>query len=210
MMRLISGFILFLLINTAVPAQTPSRYIDYGLVRVQGNIALGQNLKTEGTNIYWVGDLDWFCRDNISISSGFYYFIDSYEGKKLFKMNHCGYLGASYHFKTHGHFDPFIGLLPGYSIAQLNQNSIAFSDTFKPRSSYPVSFNPLFMVNAGVTYYANRFFNVFIHVKYQTGKHFSDVAPVSLDELKVSFGLGYMIWVRKKYVRFRKPNDTSQ
>jgi hypothetical protein len=53
-------------------------------------------------------------------------------------------------------------------------------------------------------------FNVFINVKYQTGKHFSDIAPQSLDEVKISFGLGYMLWARKHWVRFRKPNDNSQ
>jgi hypothetical protein len=202
--------ILALSITFSIEAQTPGQYIDYGLVRVQGNLALGKPLRTAGTNMYWVADLDVYCRDNISISSGAFYSFGSFGGPKLFKENHCAYLGATYHFKTDGHFDPFIGILPGFSVARLNKNSIVFSDTAKPQSSYPLSFNPLFMVSAGVTYYANRFFNVFIHAKYQTGKHFSDVAPVSLEELKISFGLGYMIWARKKYFHFRKPNDTSQ
>jgi hypothetical protein len=192
-----------------IKGQGSGRYVDHGLIRVQGNLALGQPLKTTGTNMYWTGDLDYYCRDNISISSGLFYFFGSFGGTKLFKENHCGYLGASYHFKTKGHFDPFIGILPGYSIAQMNANSVVFNDSTKPRSSFPLSFNPLILFNAGFTYYANRFFNVFIHVKYQVGKHFSDISPVSLDELKVSFGLGYMIWVRKKYVKFRKPQDVS-
>ena len=184
--------------------------MDYGLIRVQGNIALGKPLATGGTNMYWVGDLDCHLRDNISISSGFYYFLGSYNNDKIFSQNHMVFLGASYHFKTNNHFDPYFGILPAIAVSQLNSNSVAFSDSTKPVSTYPWTANPLFAVQAGVVYYANRFFNVFVNVKYQTGKHYSDIAPVSMDEVKISFGLGYMIWARKHWVRFRKPNDTSQ
>jgi len=160
--------------------------------------------------MYWVGDLDIYCRENVSITSGFYYFLGSYGGDKRFAQNHMAYLGASYHFKTNNHLDPYFGILPGYTVSQLNSSSTYFSDTTKPVSSYPWSFNPVFAVQAGMVYYANRFFNVFVNVKYQTGKHFSDIAAQPLDEVKISFGLGYMIWARKHWVRFRKPNDVSQ
>ena len=189
---------------------TPNRYIDYGLIRVQGNVALGKPLTTGGTNIYIVGDLDIYLRDNISISSGYYYFLGSYNNEKLFNADHMVFFGASYHFKTNNHIDPYFGILPAISVNQLNSGSVAFNDNTKPVSSYPWSVNPLFAVQAGMVYYANRFFNVFINVKYQTGKAYSDIAPVKLDEVKISFGLGYMIWARKHWVRFRKPNDKSQ
>ena len=191
-------------------AKKSNRYVDYGLIRVQGNVALGKPLSFSGTNIYWVGDMDIYCRDNVSISTGFYYFFGSFGGDQRFSQNHMAYLGASYHFKTNNHLDPYIGILPGYTVSQLNRSSSYFNDSTRDLSSYPWSFNPVIAVQAGMVYYANRFFNVFVNVKYQTGKHFSDIAPQPLDELKISFGLGYMLWARKHWVRFRKPNDTSQ
>jgi hypothetical protein len=203
--------LLFMLYSFASISQiAPTRYVDYGLLRIQGNLAMGFPSSNKGTNMYWVGDLDYYLRDNISISSGFYYFFGSFNNDKLLKHNHSAYLGASYHFKTKGHFDPFIGFLPGYSINQANAGSVRYDDSLSARTSFPVAVNPLFSVTGGFNYYANRFFNVFVKAQYQVGKHYSDVAPISLNELKLSFGLGYMLWARKKYFRFRKPNDVSQ
>ena len=56
-----------------------------------------------------------------------------------------------------------------------------------------------------MNFFANKYFNVFVNVKYQRGKHFSDVSAQSLEELKITLGLGYMLWGRKGYCKFRKP-----
>jgi hypothetical protein len=42
-------------------------------------------------------------------------------------------------------------------------------------------------------------------VKYQRGKHFSDISAQSLEELKLTLGLGYMLWARKGSCRFSRP-----
>ena len=55
-----------------------------------------------------------------------------------------------------------------------------------------------------MNFFANKYFNVFVNVKYQRGKHFSDVSAQSLEELKITLGLGYMLWARKGYCKFRK------
>lgn len=86
--------------------------VDYGLIRIQGNVALGKPLAFNGTNIYWVGDLDIYSRDNIPISTGIYYFAGSFGGDQRFNANHMAFLGASYHFKTNNHVDPYFGILP--------------------------------------------------------------------------------------------------
>jgi hypothetical protein len=184
-------------------AQYENRYVDYGLIRIQGNVGLGKSLAFNANNIYWVGDLDYFLRGNISVRSGFYAFLGSYGGDEVFQHNHTAYLGVSYHFPTNNNLDPYISILPSYVVSRIDPNGI-YSEV---PSAYKASFNPAIGVGAGITFYANRFFNVFANVHYIKGSHFSDISAIPLDELKVSFGLGYMIWARKKHVNFRKPES---
>ena len=69
-------------------------------------ISLGIPSRTNGgTNMYWVGDLNYYLKGNVSISTGFYYFLGSFNGDKIYKENHSAYLGACYHFKTNNHLE---------------------------------------------------------------------------------------------------------
>ncbi|PCJ89840.1 MAG: hypothetical protein COA57_00560 [Flavobacteriales bacterium] len=177
---------------------------------MQGNIAIGTPTKIGGTNIYLGGDLEYYLKDNISIRGDFYYFLGSFGSTDVFKQNHSGYLGAMYHIPTNGHFDPYVGIQPGYVISQLKNPDVMTSDDYRAGSNFPVTVNPLFSACAGFNYYANRFFHLFMHVKYQTGKHYSDIETIPLNEVKIAFGLAYMIWWRKDHFAFRKPGMTKK
>lgn len=186
------------------------QYVDKGLLRVQGNIALGMpTYASAGTNMYLVGDLEYYVEKNVSIKGSINYYLGSFGGNNTLKMNHSGFLGSNFHFKTNGHFDPYVGVFPGFSIGQLNEKVVALSG-LEPQSSNPVVVSPLISFAGGFNYYANRFFNLFINAQYVIGTHLSDVDPVSLNELKVSFGLGYHIWATKSHFGFRKPGHQKQ
>ena len=110
---------------------------------------------------------------------------------------------------NNSHFDPYVGVFPGYAVGQLNEKVVALSG-LEPQSSNPVVLSPLISFAGGFNYYANRFFSLFINAQYVIGTHLSDVAPVSLNELKVSLGLGYHIWATKKHIGFRKPGHQKR
>lgn len=181
-------------------AQDSGRYVDYGLLRTQGNLAFGIPLNRNATDMYFAGDVDYYVKDNVSINGGIFYYVGQNGGEDYFNKNHSLFAGMAYHFKTSNKLDPYVGFQPGLSLTQLNLIGGEEAET---------SINPLFSVNTGVNYFANRFFNVFVNVKYQTGKHYSEVSAKSLSELKLTLGLGYMLWARKGYCKFRKPSSMS-
>lgn len=181
------------------------QYVDKGLLRAQGNIAFGTPTNINGgTNMYLVGDLEYYVEKNVSIKGSVNYYLGNFDANTVFDMNHSGFFGSNFHFRTNGHFDPYIGLSPGYAIVQLHKQTLLQS-SLEPQSAYPVVFSPLISFSGGFNYYANKFFNLFINAQYVMGTHLSDVDPVSLNELKVSFGLGYHIWATKGHLGFRKP-----
>lgn len=197
---------LVLLWTIAVRSQERKRYVDHGLLRAQGNIALGTPTGYSGTNIYFAGDLGYYLTENISVRGDTYVFLNSFDGDRVFKNNHSVFLGLLYHIPTNSNFDPYVGIQPAFTFSQLKtNNSLQLRE--QHLSQYPLTLNPLLSFNFGFNYYANRFFNLFAHVKYQTGKHHSDIEPVSLNEIKIAFGLGYMFWVRKDHFGFGKPGN---
>ena len=195
--------LLFCMVSFCSNAQFEKRYADYGLLRFQGNLAFGTPLTRSATNMYFAGDVDYYLKGNVSVNGGIFYFVNEYGGQDVFKQNHSLFAGFSYHFPTSNHLDPYIGIQPGVSLSQLNSESLLFIDVVA-MSSFEASINPLFSVNAGMNFFANKYFNVFVNVKYQRGKHFSDIPAQSIEELKITLGLGYMLWARKGYCNFRK------
>lgn len=186
----------------AFSQEQSSRFAGKGLLRAQGNISSGAMFQSPGTHIYIHGDLEYYVETDISIRGESYYFLSTYNAEPVFKMNHSNFAGVMYHFPTKGKFDPYVGIQPGISLSQLAKP--VFLNTFTEQqppysaSVYKPNFSPLFSASAGFNYYAYKFFNLFIHVKYVTGRHLSGVRPESLSEIKLTFGLGWNIWVNRK------------
>lgn len=195
-------FFLSVLPVTVSAQQENSRFIDKGLLRAQGNVSSGVMLKSPGTSIYIHGDLEYYLEPGISIRSESYYFLGTFNAEPTFAMNHSNFSGVMYHFHTNGKFDPYMGVQPGIALTQLAKPVLPGPDSaqWSPASvsSYSYNFSPLFSVSAGFNYYAYKFFNLFVHVKYAAGKHLSDIQPESLSELKMTFGLGWNVWVKGK------------
>jgi hypothetical protein len=176
-----------------------SRFVDKGLLRAQGGFGSGTFISGgDGINTYLHGDLEYYLSPNVSVRSESYYFLSTYQGTEIFSKNHSNFAGIMYHFNTKGHLNPYIGFQPGITYSQLKKPDIM---TFAPEevnSTYLATFNPLMGFSAGINYYAPRFFHLFMHLKYVTGKHLSDRPAVSLNELKVTFGLGWNLWIPKE------------
>ncbi len=207
--------LMFQLIIPAVINQfgivSAQQFINKGLLRAQGNISSGVMFKSPGTNIYLHGDLEYYLEPGISIRSESYYFLSTFNGEPAFSKNHSNFAGVMYHFKTNGKLDPYVGIQPGIALTQLSKPVLLSADTasWSPYtvSSYPVNFSPLFSASAGFNFYAYKFFNLFVHLKYVTGKHLSDIQPESLNEIKLTFGLGWNIWLIKNKLKVSENNN---
>lgn len=189
--------LLFLFPLLSYAQDESGQYIDRGLLRVQGNIALGIPSGIGVNSMYIAGDWEYYISKDISIKSGTFYhlgYVNKLGYENQLGQNHSVYLGALYHFKTKNNLDPYFGIQPGFAISELV-------------NSGNVTVNPIFSISAGFNYYANRYFNLFSNIQYVVGKHYSDSPAISLNELKISFGLGWHFWARKGYCKFAKPED---
>ena len=166
-------------------------FIRKGLLRATSTISMGGI-----TKISLHGNLEYYIADNVSIRG------DSYYSLKMFKpmwqldfrpylaSNHQTLAGFSYHFPTKNHFDPYLGFQPGVAISQsITEGGIYSNQTANPIISPLIGFN----------FYFENWFHLFAETRYVIGNHLSDLyEPVSLNELKISFGLGFNLNLLKK------------
>lgn len=191
-------------------AQEESKqFIHKGILRAMGTISPGILLKENFSTISLYGTLEGYVSDNISIRGDSYYDILSASKKnndRPFEFNHATFSGASYHFKTKNHFDPYIAIEPGISISERKDVSdlniwcdpAACPDYYSVHPKTEV--NPLISSALGFNYYFQRWFHLFIEARYVSGRHIpTDGSPtLSLNELKFAFGLGLNINALKK------------
>jgi len=189
---------IFLIFVSVVPffanaRQDSSRYIHKGLLRAQATISPGFMFNEGVTNIYIHGDLEYYVEDNISVRGDSYYYLNTIDDKKPFMVNHSIFFGAVYHFPTASSLDPYIGIQPGIAYSKANTQLLIYEYSAKLYLNRATA-NPLISSVAGVNYYASKIFHLFMSVRYVSGKHLSDApSPLSLNEVKISFGLGWNI-----------------
>ncbi len=182
--------ICFLVIPSLLFSQknNSDRVIKRGLLRGQGIIGFGKLLNEKETTIFLHGNLEYYISETITARSDIFYFLKS-NSQNTLKMNHQLFTGASYHIKTKTNFDPYIGFQPGIAITQSFIPIIINNETKIVSSDVAVS--PLISGVIGFNYYASKWFHLFIDGRYVNGKHLSNYAAVSLNELRLTFGLGF-------------------
>ena len=196
MKKTISVIILLIGVIVSQAQETKERYIRKGLLRAMGTISPGIMLKENASTISLHGNLEYYVADNISLRGDSYYFLKAKDnnGNNPFDFNHSTFSGASYHFKTKNHFDPYFALEPGIAITK--GSPIFLNDV---NISGGTAANPLMSTVIGFNFYFQKFFHLFMETRYIQGKHLSDATtPLSLCELRFSFGLGLNINVLKK------------
>ena len=185
-----------------VNAQHTSGYVDRGLIRLQGNLGASKSPQGGPTNMYLTGDIDYYVSPGISVRGAMYLFLGGFGEEVSFKDRHQGYLGASFHIPTGRQIDPYVGIQPGYAICRMAPNYV------EPNPAYSTySIVPMIGVHTGFNYYASRFFNLFAHIQYNHGTAYIPGGAVAMDEVALTFGLGYMLWARDGKWSFRKPGN---
>jgi len=176
-------------------SQEESSVIDKGLVRFQGTIGMGKLLNLNETNIFLTGNLEYYIQSLISARGDVYYFLKNDENS--LKQNHQLFSGASYHIKTNNNFDPYIGFQPGMALTQ-SFNSPRKGNESVQQFSSSTSYSPLISGVVGFNYYASKWFHLFVDGRIVQGRHLSNFNAVSLNEVRISFGLGFNFNVLKK------------
>jgi hypothetical protein len=180
-----------------------SPYIRKGLLRAQATIAPGILLKENASTISLHGNLEYYVADNVSFRGDSYYFLQAKFDNNInpLRFNHSIFSGASYHFKTKNHFDPYLAIEPGISFFEKITNPIPDGAQSLVAPIYGNrAINPLVSSALGFNFYFERWFHLFGEARYIYGNHLSDaVDPMSLSELRFSFGLGFNLnLIRKK------------
>lgn len=186
---------LFLFLSLFLFSQEESIVVNKGLVRFQGTIGIGKLLSIDETNIFLTGNLEYYIQSNISGRGDVYYFLKNDEN--TLKQNHQLFAGASYHINTHSNFDPYIGFQPGMALTQSFNTPKKNTDSVNQLTS-STSFSPLMSGIVGFNYYASKWFHLFVDGRFVQGRHLSNFKAVSLNEIRVSFGLGFNFNVLKK------------
>ena len=169
--------------------ETPTGIAQKGLLRATGTISFGGMTKHEQTNIYLHGVTEYFASNQITARGDIYYYLKSGD-KQMLNLNHQLFAGASYHFNTSSNFVPYLGIQPGIGLTQANFVVVNGENN--------VEASPLISAVAGFNYYASSWFHLFIDGRYVSGKHLSNQKTISLNEVRLSFGLGFNLNVLKR------------
>jgi len=191
--------ILIIVFGLTIPfvsiAQEEEQIIRKGLTAGKGTLAMGIPTDYEGTNMYVSGNLQYYVEDNISYRGELWFFLGSDGDKNLFKQNSTLFTNFNYHVSTKSNIDPYIGIGPGFSWTQLKEpTNIAGNQNI---SNYKATVSPVASLTIGVNYYT-KYAHIFVEAKYVHGEHLSDIAAVSLNELRIAFGFGWNINMIKK------------
>lgn len=185
------------------------QYIHKHLVRADASIVSGYLFRDNLKNVHLNGNLEYYLDNRISIRGDANYLLGSTgwtEDSMHLKDNISVMLGGVYHFHTNNHFDPYFILQPG--IAYTSSYFDAYpgwtpeTPGTKKIYNYRGSLSPLASVGLGFNYYFQRFAHLFVETRYVHGQHLSEApSPISLQELRITFGLGFNVFVIKEKKR---------
>lgn len=162
-----------------------------GALRSSGAISPGLMKNGDGVNIYLHGNFDFFLSEHFSLRGDGFYYVTTTGGFNTFVKNHQLFSGFSFHGKPQG-FSPYAGMLMGLSFTQLNNPGIVYDPDV-------MGVCPVASPHAGFNFYGEKYFHIFAEARYVVGRHFPEHrSPVSLNELRFSFGLGWNINTMKK------------
>ncbi|MFI5203472.1 MAG: hypothetical protein ACHQF2_03160 [Flavobacteriales bacterium] len=206
--KLIKTLLLVLLVNSTGFAAKRMYMVQgfrnqrIGVLRFQGTISAGYMTQFKALHIQLHGDLEYFLNERISARSDIYYSlaVNNSDPVPPFKFNHSMFSGIQYHFTPFKAIDFYAGFQPGVALCKRRYEQFDATGVPPQLPAITTNVNPVFSINTGITYYGNRFFNAFVHVRYLTGFHQDNYRTASLDELRISFGLGFFFRMKKNYV----------
>jgi hypothetical protein len=181
------------------------QFIHKHLVRADASIVSGYMFKDNLKNVHLNGNLEYYLDNIVSIRGDGNYLLGSTgwtDDSMHLKDDISIMLGPVFHFRTNNHFDPYFILQPGiaytssYYDAYPGQNYI---EGEKKIYNYQGSLSPMASAGLGFNYYFQRFAHLFLETRYVHGQHLSFApSPVSLQELRITFGLGFNLFIIKE------------
>ncbi len=200
---LILGYVCSL--SVVFAQQENTQFIHKHLVRADASIVAGYLFKENINNVHINGSAEYYLDNKISIRGSASYLLGSSGFTKDsmgLKDFHSIYLGMVYHFTTKGHFDPYLILQPGLAYTSSyqvhNWVPVQLKDEQISHTYYPGTLSPLATAGVGFNYYFQRFAHLFVETRYVYGRHLSQApSPISLQELRVTFGLGFNLFIIK-------------
>jgi len=197
--------ILFVCFSTVVFAQQEhTQYIHKHLMRADVSVVGGYLFKEGMKTAHIDGSAEYYLDNKISVRGSASYMLGSNGLTKDsigLKDFHSIYLGAAYHFPTKGHFDPYFILQPGlaYTSSYKSGPPALTAEDEQIRKYYPGVLSPVATAGVGFNYYFQRFAHLFMETRYVYGMHLSQApSPISLQELRVTFGLGFNLFIMKE------------
>jgi hypothetical protein len=197
----------FLLAFALLFALTAFPQFEYTrMLKASATLAPGFMLKEPQTNIYVHGHLEYFAEDRVSLRGDGFWFTGAQQKPALLAQNSTLLFGALYHVHTN-RLDWFIGLQPGVSLTRpavsYTQSQITMAPTtviVSDTSHYELKVLPALSPVTGITFYAARFVNFFLEVRYVSGRYFGYEAgrALKMSELRLSAGLGFQLPLKKK------------
>lgn len=168
-----------------------------GMLRATATFALGKPFSYNILMPYIKGELEYQFEERWSVRGEVYYQAGEMgSSARMFTHYHSAFTGVSYHFMKNNHFDPYAGLQVGALWSEMTNEvaAMVILDHELQRSSVDAVISPII----GVNYYANNYFHVFANVRYLYGNRAAAYARQNLSELRISFGLGFNINVKRK------------
>lgn len=203
-MKSINLIILFVCFSSVVFAQQENtQYIHKHLLRTDASVVAGYLFKEGINNVHINGNAEYYLDNKVSIRGSASYLLGCNgltKDSMGLKDFHSIYLGGAYHFPTKGHFDPYFILQPGLAYtSSYKSGPPALMDGQKQiRKYYPGVLTPIATAGVGFNYYFQRFAHLFVETRYVYGQHLSQApSPISLQELRVTFGLGFNLFIIK-------------
>ena len=163
-------------------SQTNELVVKEGLLRFQGTVGIGKSTDRTENNIFLHGNLEYFIHSFLTTRGDTYFFLKNEENG--LEVNHQLFAGMAYHFSKKSNFVPYIGVQPGLVATRYN-------GTTKTKAT------PLVSAVVGFNYFAAEWFHLFVDGRFVSGKHLSEFPPYSINELRLSFGLGFNLATKK-------------
>ncbi|MBL7882512.1 MAG: hypothetical protein JNL69_00470 [Bacteroidia bacterium] len=204
MKKILFAFMVLQVTSLAVFGQIESQqFIKKHLVRASASIVSGYMYKSNIKNVHLNGNLEYYIDNKVSIRGDYNILLgsdgltDQYMG---LKDDHNVMLGAVFHIQTKGYFDPYIILQPGigYTSSYIELPSTMIANGESNKKYYEGVLSPVGSAGIGFNYYFQRFAHLFMETRYMYGQHLSKApSPISLEELRITFGLGFNVFVIK-------------
>jgi hypothetical protein len=159
--------------------------MNLSTLMLQAHLTIAPGFGPDVQRNYLHGMLDIRPDERVSLRSDAFLFVGTQGGPGDLLHNHSVFMGPVVHFQA-GKVDPYVGFQPGLGLVQ-SQWKV---DGVARQSERLVT--PLVSGLSGIQVRVHPLFHFFGEGRYVSGRHLSaDPTAHNLDEVRVSFGLGF-------------------